>query len=151
MRCPSSCFFDQTPLRGLTSTDESAIARKSGSSSATTRRKRTGRSIMIHSRSSVPFPDEELRLVHAGIDGNIEEADHHLIGGLLAPGDGGVGVGVVGIVVRVIVDRGRLQLRAGLERQRFRQAVGQLPIEIVIDPQQSLEPRWPLFSGYHFK
>lgn len=48
--------------------------------------------------SSLMVADEELLLVKVRGNSDIEEADHHFVVGLVAPGDGTVGIGIVQVV-----------------------------------------------------
>src|SRR5574340_105281 len=50
-RCPISCFLDQRSTSGLAPAGESAMARSNGSSFATMRRKRSGKSFTPYSRT----------------------------------------------------------------------------------------------------
>ena len=42
----------------------------------------------------------------------------------------------MGVLPRVVEDRDRLELRSRLQWSWFRESVGELPVEVVIDPQQ---------------
>src|SRR5207244_297471 len=81
-------------------------------------------------------PYKELLLVDGWIHGHIEEADHHLGPRLFTPGDSGIGVGIMRITFGVIECRYGLQHRAGLQLHGLRQAITELPIEIVVRDTQ---------------
>src|SRR5438477_8390221 len=80
---------------------------------------------------------KELVLVHSGRYGDVEEAHHHFIVGLVSPGHRAVWVGIVRIVGGIVVPRDGLQLGTGLDEAGLSQAVAQLPIKIVVHPKQS--------------
>ena len=64
----------------------------------------------------IALADEVVGLVEIGADGHVEESDHHFIVGLIAPADGGVGIGIVRIIFRIVVPGYGLQHRAGGQR-----------------------------------
>ena len=65
----------------------------------------------------------------------VEKSDHHFVVGLIAPADGGVGIGIVGIIFGIVVPGDGLQHGAGGQRQGLGEAIAELPVEIVIDAQ----------------
>src|SRR5277367_2581246 len=80
--------------------------------------------------------DEEVGLVEIGAHGYVEEADHHFVVGLIAPADGGVGIGIVRIILGIVVPGDGLQHGAGGQWERLGKAITQLPVEIVIDAEE---------------
>jgi hypothetical protein len=62
----------------------------------------------------------------------IEKADHHLIPALLAKVDFLGGIGVRGIIGRVVVVRGAFDNRTGGQLLGLREVVGKLPAEAVV-------------------
>src|SRR5215472_16273106 len=67
---------------------------------------------------------------------NVKETDHHLVVSLIAPGHSTGWVRIVRIVSRVVVPSDGLELGTRLERTRLAQPVAQLPVEVVVHPQQ---------------
>ena len=60
--------------------------------------------------------DEVMGLVEIGAHCYVEEADHHFIVGLIAPANGGVGIGIVGIIFGIVVPGDGLQHGASGQR-----------------------------------
>src|SRR5579871_1107075 len=83
---------------------------------------------------------EELFLAHAGGDGYVEEAHHHLVPGLVAPNHSSIGIGIMRVVGGVVVPGNRLQLGAGGQKTRLRQAIAELPVKIPIHLEQRFHP-----------
>src|SRR5579864_9734682 len=55
---------------------------------------------------------EQMLQLHVGIESHIEEADHHFIPALVSPAHFLAGIGIVGIVRRIVEMRGARDLRA---------------------------------------
>src|SRR5271169_843277 len=87
-------------------------------------------------RRRIAGADEVVGLVQIGADGYVEEADHHFIVGLIAPADGGVGIGIVGIIFGIVEPGDGLQNGAGGQRPRLGETITQLPVKIVVYAQQ---------------
>src|SRR5689334_12801712 len=102
-------------------------------SRASGRRRQTGASLLV------PTSDKEMLLVHSSRHSHIEEANHHLVIGLVAPHYRTVRVGIVHIVSRIVVPGNRLQRSPSFHGTRFCQAVAQLPVEIVVHAQHGFD------------
>ena len=83
--------------------------------------------------------DEEVLFVDIGGDGDVEEADHHFVVGLVAPADGNGWVGIMRIVFGVVEPGDGLEFRAGLEEERLGEAIAQLPVKIVVDAEEGFD------------
>ena len=82
---------------------------------------------------------EELPFVHDCWDGYVEESHHHFVGGLISPGDGLGRIGVVRIVFGIVVPGNGAQFRSRLDDSRLSQAIAQLPVKMIIDPQEGFD------------
>ena len=69
------------------------------------------------------MPDEELVFVEVRRNCDIEEADHHLIVGLIAPLYRAVGIGIVFVMSGVVVPGNGLEICACLKQTRFGQTI----------------------------
>src|SRR6202035_3099507 len=78
------------------------------------------------------FTLEELRLVDTGIDNDIEKSDHHLFPTLLAIANVRRGIGIAGIVGRVVEVPNPSQMRARSEEPGRSQTIVELPLKIVV-------------------
>ncbi len=83
------------------------------------------------------LPDEELLLIGAGIDGDIEETHHHFIPCLITPLDWAVGVGIVRVAFGVVIPGYGLQHGASFERARLGEPIAELPVEVVVHAKKS--------------
>lgn len=83
--------------------------------------------------------DEEVLFVDGGGDGDVEEADHHFVGGLVAPADGDVGIGIVRIAFGVVEPGDGLEFGSTLQGKRLGEAIAQLPVKIVIHAEERLD------------
>src|SRR5579863_4259987 len=72
------------------------------------------------------------RLIHSGIHRDIEKSDHHLFPALFSESNLRFGIRIAWIVGRVVKITGARQSRAGGKRQWLRQAIVQLPVEVVV-------------------
>src|SRR5437016_6482274 len=85
----------------------------------------------VHFTSS-RLANEVMPLINIRRHRNIEEADHHLVVSLAAPGHCFFRIGIVRIVPRVVEPGDSLEPRAGFEEPWLGQPVAQLPVEVVV-------------------
>ena len=70
-------------------------------------------------------------------DGHVEEADHHFLPRLISPANRRGRVRVYEVLVGIVKCRRGLDLQVGSQRERLRELIDMLPIEIVVgDVQQ---------------
>src|SRR6266851_8932110 len=74
---------------------------------------------------------EQLSQIHARIDGDVKETDHHFVPTLIAPFDIFGRIGIVGVVRRVVIMGRAGDLRPLRQYERLHRIVGELPTETV--------------------
>src|SRR6185437_622126 len=82
--------------------------------------------------------NKELPFINRRIHRNIEKSNHHLRPCLFTPTHRCAGIGIVRVVLRIVERRNGLQYRTGLERNRLRKAIAELPEKVITrNAQQS--------------
>ena len=82
--------------------------------------------------------DEVMGLVEIGAHCYVEEANHHFVVGLIAPANGGIGIGIVRIIFGIVVPGDGLEHGAGGQLERLGEAITELPVKIVIYAEERL-------------